>query len=54
MYIVTDAHAPNGTSIAEFDLTGRHFYAKDGRCVDKDGNIVGSLVSMSQSVRNCV
>ena len=54
IYIVTDAHAPNGTELGEFDLTGRHFYAKDGRCVDKDGNIVGSLITMNQALKNCV
>ena len=54
VYIVTDAHAPNGTTIEEFVLNGKHFYAKEGRCVDKDGNLCGSLITMNQGLKNCV
>ena len=46
LYLVTDAHAPYGTQIHEFDLIGMHCYARDGKCVDKDGNLVGSMITL--------
>jgi N-acetylglucosamine-6-phosphate deacetylase len=54
LFFVTDCHAPVGSDIKEFNLTGRHMYVKDGRCVDKNGNLCGSFILMNQALKNAV
>lgn len=54
LFFVTDCHAPVGTSIEEFYLTGRHMFVRDGKCVDKNGTLCGSNVLMNQGLKNCV
>lgn len=54
LFIVTDCHSPAGTSIEEFDLTGRHMYVRDGKCVDINGTLCGSNILMHDALKNCV
>ena len=54
MFLVTDCHAPAGTDIKEFDLTGRHMYVKNGMCCDIEGRLSGSNILMDDGLRNCV
>ena len=54
LYLVTDAHAPNGTDIKEFSLTGKQLFVKNGMCVDKDGVLAGSFITLNQAVHNCI
>ena len=47
LFMVTDCHSPAGTAIDEFDLTGRHMFVRDGKCVDKEGRLCGSIILMN-------
>jgi len=46
LFFVTDCHAPVGSDLKEFCLTGMHMYVSEGRCVDKDGHLCGSYILM--------
>jgi len=54
LFVVTDCHAPAGTTLTEFDLKGLHMYVKNGLCCDKDGRLSGSNILMNQGIKNCV
>ncbi|MEI6897756.1 MAG: N-acetylglucosamine-6-phosphate deacetylase [Psychromonas sp.] len=54
LILVTDATAPVGTSIDKFDFVGTTVYHKDGKCVNKDGTLGGSAVTMIESIKQCV
>lgn len=54
LYLVTDAHAPNGTDMKDFYLTGKHLFVKDGICVDENGVLAGSFFTLNQAIQNCV
>lgn len=54
LFFVTDCHAPVGSDMKEFNLTGRHMYVKDGRCVDKEGHLCGSFILMNKALENAV
>jgi N-acetylglucosamine-6-phosphate deacetylase len=47
MFLVTDCHAPAGSAIKEFKLTGRPMYAREGMCTDFDGHLSGSNILMN-------
>lgn len=47
LFMVTDCHSPAGTDIDEFYLTGRHMFVRDGKCVDKNGTLCGSIILMN-------
>lgn len=54
LFIVTDCHSPVGTDVQEFYLTGRHMFVRDGKCVDKEGKLCGSMILMNEGLKNCV
>lgn len=54
LFFVTDCHAPVGSDITEFNLTGRHMYVRDGKCVDKEGHLCGSAILMYEGLRNAI
>ena len=54
LFIVTDCHAPAGTSLDNFLLKGLHMYVRNGICCDKDGKLGGSNILMNEGVKNCV
>ncbi len=54
IYLVTDAVTPAGTDMNEFEFAGKKLYVKDGKCIDNDGVLGGSILTMSNAVRNCV
>jgi len=53
-FFVTDATAPVGTDMTEFDFTGQTVYVQNGKVVNADGTLGGSLLTMIQSVKNGV
>jgi len=47
LFLVTDCHAPAGTSLTEFDLKGLHMYVKGEMCCNKEGKLSGSNILMN-------
>ncbi|MGJ8581662.1 MAG: N-acetylglucosamine-6-phosphate deacetylase [Psychromonas sp.] len=54
LILVTDATAPAGADIEQFDFVGTQVYYKNGKCVGKDGTLGGSAVTMIESIQQCV
>ncbi len=54
LVLVSDATAPAGANIDQFDFVGTTVYYKDGKCFAADGTLGGSAVTMMESVANSV
>ncbi|MFP1757997.1 N-acetylglucosamine-6-phosphate deacetylase [Lonsdalea quercina] len=54
LVLVTDATAPAGAEIDRFIFAGKPIYYRDGICVDENGTLSGSALTMIDAVRNCV
>ncbi|AHB71214.1 N-acetylglucosamine-6-phosphate deacetylase [Cronobacter malonaticus] len=52
--LVTDATAPAGANIDEFIFAGKTIYYRNGLCVDENGTLSGSALTMIEGVRNLV
>ncbi len=59
LVLVTDATAPagldsNGSEMDYFTFAGKTIYYRDGLCVDKNGTLSGSSLTMIDAVKNIV
>ncbi|MGX9418984.1 N-acetylglucosamine-6-phosphate deacetylase [Vibrio sp. WJH972] len=54
LILVTDATAPAGSEIDNFLFVGKKVYYKDGKCIDENGTLGGSALTMIEAVQNCV
>ena len=54
LILVTDATAPAGANIDQFIFAGKTIYYRDGLCVDENGTLSGSALTMIEAVRNSV
>lgn len=54
LFMVTDAVAPAGTDMTEFNMAGLKAYVKDGKCFYADGTIAGAAVTMIQGLNNLI
>nr|WP_278988353.1 N-acetylglucosamine-6-phosphate deacetylase [Plesiomonas shigelloides] len=54
LVLVTDATAPAGANIDHFIFVGKKVYYRDGKCVDENGTLGGSALTMIEAVQNCV
>jgi N-acetylglucosamine-6-phosphate deacetylase len=54
LILVTDATAPAGADIEQFDFVGTTVYYKDGKCFGADGTLGGAAVTMIESIEQCV
>lgn len=52
--LVTDATAPAGADIEQFIFAGKTIYYRNGLCVDENGTLSGSALTMIEGVRNLV
>ena len=52
--LVTDATAPAGANIDHFTFAGKTIYYKNGLCVDDQGTLSGSALTMIEAVKNSV
>ncbi len=52
--LVSDAMAVAASDLETFDLNGTKINVQDGRCVDKDGTLAGSSITMVDAVRYLV
>ncbi|HDG1690932.1 TPA: N-acetylglucosamine-6-phosphate deacetylase [Kluyvera georgiana] len=52
--LVTDATAPAGANIDRFIFAGKTIYYRNGLCVDENGTLSGSSLTMIEGVRNLV
>lgn len=50
--LVTDAMPPVGGTRGDFALQGRQIHRRDGRLLDEEGRLAGSLLDMAGAVRN--
>ncbi|MFT6985675.1 MAG: N-acetylglucosamine-6-phosphate deacetylase, partial [Psychromonas sp.] len=54
LILVTDATAPAGAKIDQFNFVGTTVYYKNGKCLDADGTLGGSAITMIESIKQCV
>ncbi len=54
LVLVTDATAPAGATIDHFIFVGKKVYYRDGKCVDENGTLGGSALTMIEAVQNSV
>jgi len=54
LILVTDATAPASAAISEFIFAGKTIYYRDGLCVDENGTLSGSALTMIEAVQNSV
>ena len=54
LILVTDATAPAGAAIDRFIFAGKTIYYRDGLCVDEQGTLSGSALTMIEAVANSV
>ncbi|MBV7261799.1 N-acetylglucosamine-6-phosphate deacetylase [Photobacterium sp. WH77] len=54
LILVTDATAPAGADIDHFIFVGKKVYYRDGKCVDENGTLGGSALTMIEAVQNSV
>ncbi|MGO1295953.1 MAG: N-acetylglucosamine-6-phosphate deacetylase [Vibrio sp.] len=54
LILVTDATAPAGADIESFIFVGKTVYYKDGKCIDENGTLGGSALTMNQAIKNSV
>lgn len=54
LVLVTDATAPAGADIDQFIFAGKTIYYRNGLCVDENGTLSGSALTMIEAVENSV
>lgn len=54
LVLVTDATAPAGACIDRFIFAGKTIYYRNGLCVDENGTLSGSALTMIEAVANSV
>ena len=54
LVLVTDATAPAGADMDHFIFVGKKVYYRDGKCVDENGTLGGSALTMIEAVQNSV
>ncbi len=54
LILVTDATAPVGADITEFDFVGTTVYYKDGKCFNQDGTLGGAALTMIEAIEKSV
>ena len=54
LVLVTDATAPAGADMEYFIFVGKKVYYRDGKCVDENGTLGGSALTMIEAVKNTV
>lgn len=54
LFLVTDATAPAGTDMKEFDFCGQTVHVRDGKCLNADGTLGGAALTMPEALRNAV
>ncbi|TDQ56411.1 N-acetylglucosamine 6-phosphate deacetylase [Mesocricetibacter intestinalis] len=52
--LVTDATAAAGADIDSFSFVGKTVYVREGKCLDADGTLGGSALTMIEAVKNAV
>ncbi|WP_086982734.1 N-acetylglucosamine-6-phosphate deacetylase [Vibrio aphrogenes] len=54
LVLVTDATAPAGADMDHFIFVGKKVYYRNGKCVDENGTLGGSALTMIEAVQNTV
>ncbi|MDK9765007.1 N-acetylglucosamine-6-phosphate deacetylase [Vibrio sp. D420a] len=54
LVLVTDATAPAGADMEYFIFVGKKVYYRDGKCVDENGTLGGSALTMIEAIQNTV
>lgn len=54
LVLVTDATAPAGAEMDHFIFVGKKVYYRDGKCVDENGTLGGSALTMIKAIENTV
>nr|WP_086940812.1 N-acetylglucosamine-6-phosphate deacetylase [Thaumasiovibrio occultus] len=54
LVLVTDATAPAGANMDYFIFVGKKVYYRDGKCIDENGTLGGSALTMIEAVQNTV
>ena len=51
---MTDATAPAGANMDYFIFVGKKVYYRNGKCVDENGTLGGSALTMIEAIQNTV
>ncbi len=54
LVLVTDATAPAGANMDHFIFVGKKVYYREGKCVDENGTLGGSALTMIEAIQNTV
>lgn len=54
LVLVTDATAPAGAEMDHFIFVGKKVYYREGKCIDENGTLGGSALTMIEAVKNTV
>ncbi len=54
LVLVTDAVAPAGADMDYFIFVGKKVYYRDGKCIDENGTLGGSALTMINAIKNTV
>jgi len=54
LVLVTDATAPAGAEMDHFIFVGKKVYYRNGKCVDENGTLGGSALTMIEAIENTV
>ncbi len=54
LVLVTDAVAPAGADMDYFIFVGKKVYYRDGKCIDENGTLGGSALTMISAIQNTV
>ena len=54
LILVTDAVAPAGAEMDHFIFVGQKVYYRDGKCIDENGTLGGSALTMIEAIENTV
>ncbi|MGF1759485.1 N-acetylglucosamine-6-phosphate deacetylase [Photobacterium sagamiensis] len=54
LFMVTDAVAPAGTELTEYNMAGTTAYVTEGKCHFADGTIAGAAITMIEGVINLI
>ncbi len=54
LFLVTDGMPPSGSDMDTFIVQGQPVRVEDGRCINPEGRLCGSALTMVQAVKNCI
>ena len=54
LFLVTDGMPPSGSHMDTFIIQGQEVKVEAGRCINAEGRLCGSALTMIQAIKNCI